>query len=220
MRFTSFLLLLALMIPVAASAQDCALGNLDPVLSYDAGWIVETARFAQFVDPMSPGCSCTPGVLVEEMRVRLYLAAGGAVMLRAHMLDDDGDAACPHPGATLASSEPYLVEAVERTDLYTLSIPCGFPCAVKDETYFLVVEIMALTGSVEMPFTNGDPDTGIDKQAPGDPCTAWRDVGSGWEDMIGGSFPGGLPIDVMTTCCGEPIAEKYDLWGDVKRIYE
>ncbi len=218
MRYLIHLLLLSLALPLAATAQDCVLGNQESVGSYDAGWIVETARFAHFVDPMAAVCSCTPGVRIEDMAVRLYLEAGAGLMLRAHLHDDAGTPECPTPGQLLASSELFLAEPVERRDLYTISIPSAFQCALKNETYFLVVEVLALTGTVEIPYTQSD--TGIDKVAPGEACSAWRDVGAGWEDMIDGGFPGGLPISVTTTCCGEPIPDGSERWGDVKQYYE
>lgn len=202
----------------SAQAQDCVIGNTQGLFGYDAGWIQTGAMYAQFTQPQADNCTCDSGFVVDEIRISLRLEIDASVIVRAHLLEADDMAGCDVPGLVLDSSDPVLFADTSATGVYEIVIPCDFQCAVIWYRYFLAVEIVGLSGVAEMPFTSAN--TGVpDKQAPGDPCTAYRDVGAGWEDMIMAGFGGGLPIEAAVTCCGDPIEQGVGAWGEVKRLY-
>jgi len=198
---------------VSAAAQDCVIGNSQGLFGYELGWVQSGAMYAQFTQPQADNCACDSGFEVDEVRIRLLLEAGATVTLRAHLVEADDVAGCDVPGLILETSDPVLFADASATGVYEIAIPCDFQCAVVWYRYFLVVEITGLSGVAEMPFTSAN--TGVpDKQAPGDPCTAYRDVGAGWEDMIMAGFGGGLPIEAAVSCCGDPIEHGVGAWGD------
>ncbi len=216
MRF--YVIVVMLLISAAAQAQDCVIGNSQGLFGYETGWVQTGALFGQYSQPQADGCTCESGFEVDEIRVSLWMEAGATVTVRAHLLEADDVAGCHEPGLVLDSSEPLLFAGASATGVYEIDIPCGLQCAVVWYHYFLVVEITTLSGVVELPFTSAN--TGVpDKTAPGDPCTTYRDVGSGWEDMILAGFGGGLPIEALVTCCGDPIDQDVGAWGEVKRLY-
>jgi hypothetical protein len=211
------LILLPLLL-TAARGQDCIVGNTQGLFGLDTGWVSSGASYAQYTQPMSGGCDCETGFLVEEIRVSLHLEAGAGVTVRALLYESDDTTGCDVPSLVLDTSEAVHFAAAPATGVYEIAVPCEFVCAVMWYRYFLAVEITALSGTVDLPFTSHN--TGVpDKQAPGDPCTAYRDAGAGWEDMIGAGFGGGLPITAAVSCCGDPIEGDIDTWGEVKSLY-
>jgi len=212
-------IVLILLLGVSVQAQDCLIGNTEALFGYDEGWLQAPASYAQFLDPTANNCTCDPGFVIDEVRIDLILETGATVLARALLLESDNEPACPVPGLILATSPQVLFDGAAARDAYEIVIPCGFQCAVMDDAYFLVVEVIGLTGVADLPYTSAN--TGVsDKQAPGDPCTAYMDTGSGWEDMILAGFGGGLPIEAAVTCCGDPIVDDADTWGWVKRMYK
>ncbi len=216
MRFT--MMLLFILTCTTAVAQDCIIGNSDAVDAYDTGWIEASARFAQLVDPVSGGCVCSPGFLVGEVHLSLYMDVGASLQVQAHLLDYIDEAGTLSPGPILDSSVPVTFDGASALDLYEIVIPCNFVCALLTESYFLAVEFVGVSGFVEMAYT--DVNTGVPmKRAAGGLGSSYTDVGGGWVDMVEAGFPGGLPITATASCCGDPIIEGIDTWGAIKRVY-
>ena len=212
-----FTIVLMLMMSTAVMAQDCFLGNTQNVVSFEAGWLGGGVAYAQLVDPFTT-CTCDHGFEVDEVRISLVLDAGATVRLIAQLLKVNDVAGCDVPSQVLATSSELLVDGITAQGLYEIAIPCNFECALMADSYFLSVTIQEASGSVELPFTGGT--TGVpEKQVPGDPCTSYRNPGTGWEDLIVAGFGGGLPIRAAITCCFDPISDGIDTWGRVKRIY-
>ncbi|MBK7701824.1 MAG: hypothetical protein IPI34_02460 [bacterium] len=210
------MIVLLLIASTTVMAQDCVIGNTQNVVSFEAGWLGTGVAYAQFTDPITT-CFCEHGIAIDEIRISLVLDTGATVRLIAQLLKVNDVAGCDVPGQVLATSGERLVDGITAQGLYEIVIPCDFQCALMADSYFLVVTISEANGGVEMPFTGGT--TGVpDKQAPGDPCTSYRNPGTGWEDLIGAGFKGGLPILALTTCY-DPIGDDFHTWGRVKRIY-
>lgn len=212
-----FTIVLMLVMSTAVMAQDCLLGNTQNVVSFEAGWLGGGVAYAQLTDPAT-ACACEHGFTVDEVRISLVLDAGATVRLIAQLLKVNDVAGCGVPGQVLATSSELLVDGITAQGLYEITIPCDFECALMADSYFLSVTIHEAGGGVELPYTGGT--TGVpEKQVPGDPCTSYRNPGTGWEDLIVAGFGGGLPILAAGTCCFDPIDDDPDTWGRVKRIY-
>jgi len=215
MRIT--LMLLLILASTTVQAQDCVIGNSDPVFAYDAGWVEDTTFFAQLVYPLTSGCSCTPGFVVDAIRLSLFMGVGASVQVRAQLHDVIDDSGCLSPGPVFDTSEAVLFDSVPALGLYEIAIPSSFVCALMTEPFFLVVEVVTVTGFVEMPYANSN--TGVPWKQLNGLCSAYTDTGAGWVDMVDAGFPGGMPITAEVTCCGAPIVEETDTWGTVKSLY-
>lgn len=199
----------------AAAQSECILGNLDPVVSWEPGWLQAGDAFAQFAPPELSTCDCDVGFQVLELRCPLVFAVPTRVTAQARMLSTVWSGGCPAPGQVVAVSAP--VELDLGAGLQTVSVPCDFDCTIISEDFFLVLSLTAADAVVELPYTGTD--TGIGKLLPGDPCTSYRDRGAGWQDLVAAGLNGGVPITATVDCCGEPIGEAGPTWSGVKRAY-
>ena len=212
---TFALVLLLVLVPVLAAAQaDCVIGNTDPVVSWQAGWVGMGDGLAQFAPLAQSNCDCEVGFRVLEMTGYFVLSGPTQVTVQAELVAATLGG-CPAPGSTAAVSAPVTLDLAEG--LQAVTVPCNFDCTIVDEDFFLVLRLTAADGPVELPFTGSD--TGIPKALPGDPCTSYRDEGTGWTDLVTAGFGGGLPIMATAECCGEPIGSAGPSWGRLKQEY-
>jgi len=208
----SVLLLLA---ATAAAQPGCTLGNLDPVISWEPGWLQAGDAFAQFAPPDLGDCACDVGYQVTEIRCPLVFSGPTQVTAQAQLMNAVRVGDCPAPNQVVAASDPVVLNL--EAGLQTVAVPCAFDCTIISEDFFLVLRLTAADAVVELPFTGTV--TGIGKNLPGDPCTSYRDRGAGWQDLVAAGLNGGVPITAAAECCGVPIGDDEPSWGALKKSY-
>lgn len=212
----TLLLLLTLLAATGAVAQDCHLGNLDPVVTWEAGWVQAGDRFAQFAPPELSTCNCDIGIEISEVHCQLVVNEPTTLTARALVMSAAAPGGCAQPDIVELTSDPVTVDL--DPGLQTVVVPWDFDCFTVQEDFFVVFEITALTGGVEIPVTGHD--TGIDlKRLPGTECNLYRHDGSGWQDMVAAGFPGGAPIRAVASCCGQPIGDDDEDWSSLKKSF-
>lgn len=190
---------------------DCALGNMDPAVTYYEGFIVGDEWYAIPFSPADEGCACADGVRAMAMRFPLVLDETSEIFLQPAIFTsiDDGTG-CMVPDELVNMGTAVTISNLPEWGIYDLELPIQTDCMDPQYTYF-------------MAFYVGDPGAYVGLPVDDAPKSCygfnmWDGVN--WNDTVDDfGLEGDLIMAVDLDCCTDPVANEGASWGSVKSLY-